>query len=114
MATLEFTDYKTVGFVHQAFVELLGNESLWLKVVLAFLLLAGCYINTVLLKRFYQHIKTKSFDKKLIFTLLWILFLIIMPFSYQVWEKYLTMILPFLILSIYLFLYPNKKYFTNL
>ena len=25
MATLQFTDYKTVGFVHQAFVELLGK-----------------------------------------------------------------------------------------
>jgi 4-amino-4-deoxy-L-arabinose transferase-like glycosyltransferase len=109
MATLEFTDYKTVGFVHQAFVELLGNESLWLKVVLAFLLLVGGYINTELLKRFYQHIKIKSFNKQLIFTLLWILFLLIMPFSYQVWEKYLTMIIPFLILSIYLLLYPNHK-----
>jgi uncharacterized membrane protein YecN with MAPEG domain len=112
--TLEFTDYKTVGFVHQGFAEMLGYESLWIKFVLGFILLVGCYINTELLKRFYQHTKTKSFDKKLIFTLLWILFLLIMPLSYQVWEKYLTMILPFFILSIYLFLYPNKKYFTNL
>ena len=109
MATLEFTDYKTVGFVHQEFVELLGYESLWLKIVLAFFLLVGCYIKIELLKRFYQHIKTKSFDKKLIFTLMWILFILIMPLSYQVWEKYLTMILPFFILSIYLLLYPNHK-----
>ena len=108
-ATLQFTDYHTVGFVHQALVELLGYESLWLKIVLAFFLLVGCYINIELLKRFYQHIKTKSFDKKLIFTLMWILFLLIMPLSYQVWEKYLTMILPFFILSIYLLLYPTHK-----
>lgn len=109
MATLEFTDYKTVGIVHQTLVEFLGNESFWLKIILAFLLLAGCYINTELLKRFYTAIKTKSLDKEIIFTLLWVLFLLIMPFSYQVWEKYLTMILPFLILSIYLFLYPTEK-----
>ena len=109
MATLEFTDYKTVGFIHQALVELLGYESLWLKIVLAFFLLVGCYINIELLKRFYQYIKTKSFDTKLIFTLMWILFILIMPLSYQVWEKYLTMILPFFILSIYLLLYPNHK-----
>lgn len=109
MATLEFTDYKTVGIVHQTLVEFLGNESFWLKIILAFLLLAGCYINTELLKRFYTAIKTKLLDKEIIFTLLWVLFLLIMPFSYQVWEKYLTMILPFLILSIYLFLYPTEK-----
>ncbi len=109
MATLEFTDYKTVGIVHQTLVEFLGNESLWLKIILAFLLFAGCYVNTELLKNIYQQFKTKSIDKEIIFTLLWVLFLLIMPFSYQVWEKYLTMILPFLILSIYLFLYPTEK-----
>lgn len=54
MATLTFTDYKTVGFVHQAFVEFLGNESLWLKIILAFLLFVGCYINTELLKTFIK------------------------------------------------------------
>jgi hypothetical protein len=109
IATLEFTDYKTLGFVHQALVELLGNEGLWLKFILAFLLLVGCYINTELLKRFYVYIKNKFLEKEMIFALLWILFLLIMPISYQVWEKYLTMILPFFILSIYLLLYPNQK-----
>jgi hypothetical protein len=113
MATLTFTDYKTVGLVHQAFVEFLGNESLMLKIILAFLFLVGCYINTELLKRFYQDIKAKSIDKKLIFILLWFLFLLVMPFSYQVWEKYLTMILPFLILSIYLVLFPEKSELNN-
>ena len=108
-ATLVFTDYKTVGFVHQTVVELLGNESLWLKIILAILLLVGCYINTELLKKFYQHIKTNSINKQIIFNLLWILFIVIMPFSYQIWEKYLIMILPFFILSIYLFLYPTDK-----
>ena len=108
-ATLQFTDYQTLGFVHQALVELLGYESLWLKIVLGFFLLVGCYINTELLKRFYQDIKTKYFNNQITFILLWILFLLIMPFSYQVWEKYLTMILPFFIMSIYLLLYPNQK-----
>jgi hypothetical protein len=113
MATLTFTDYKTVGFVHQAFVEFLGNESLWLKIILAFLLFVGCYINTELFKNIYQDIKAKSIDKKLVFILLWLLFLLIMPFSYQVWEKYLTMVLPFLTLGIYLFLLPVKGELNN-
>jgi hypothetical protein len=108
-ATLEFTQYKSVGFVHQGLINLFGYESIVLKIVLGIFLLAGCYISTELMKRFYLHLKIKSFDLSIIFTLLWVLFLLIMPFSYQVWEKYLTMILPFFILSIYLLLYPNHK-----
>jgi hypothetical protein len=113
IATLVFTDYKTVGFVHQTFVGLLGYESLWIKITLMFFLLVGCYINVELLRIFYQGLKTKSVEKETIFTLLWIIFLLIMPFSYQVWEKYLTMILPFFILSIYLVLYSSKSERNN-
>jgi len=109
MATLEFTDYKTIGFIHQALVELLGYGCLCLKIVLAFFLLIGCYINTELLKKLYVYFSRMSSRKEIIFTLLWILFLLIMPLSYQVWEKYLTIILLFFILSIYLLLYPNHK-----
>jgi hypothetical protein len=106
IATLDFTDYKSVGFVHQGLINVFGYESIVLKIVLGIFLLAGCYISAELMKRFYLHLKIKSFDLSIISTLLWVLFLLIMPFSYQVWEKYLTMILPFLILSIYLVLYP--------
>jgi hypothetical protein len=113
MATLEFTDYKTVGFVHQALAEMFGLDSFWLIMILGFFLLVGCYKNIELLKRFYVYIRNKSLEKEMIFTILWFLFLLIMPFSYQVWEKYLTMILPFFILSIYLFLYPTDKKFST-
>jgi len=108
IATLEFTDYKTVGFIHQAIVEILGYESILLKILLWLFLLVGCYITAELLIRFYINIKAKSLDKEIIFTLFWILFLLIMPFSYQVWEKYLTMILPYFILTIYLLIYPAR------
>jgi 4-amino-4-deoxy-L-arabinose transferase-like glycosyltransferase len=106
MATLEFTDYKTVGFVHQALAEMFGLESIWLKIFLVFFLFVGCYMNIELLKRFYVYIRKKTSEKEMIFTILWFLFLLIMPFSYQVWEKYLTMILSLFILSIYLLLFP--------
>ena len=108
-ATLEFTDYKTVGFVHQTLAGIFGLENFWLRIILGFFLLVGCYMNIELLKRFYVYIRNKSLEKEMIFTLLWFIFLVIMPISYQVWEKYLTMILPFLILSIYFLLYPNHK-----
>lgn len=109
LATLEFTDYKTVGIVHQVFAEFLGYESFGLKIVLWVFLFAGCYINIEIIKRYYLQIKSKSYNTELILPLLWFLFLLIMPLSYQVWEKYLTMILPFYLLSIYLMLFPFRS-----
>ncbi len=110
LATLEFTDYKTVGIVHQVFAEFFGYESLVLKIILWVFLFAGCYINIEIIKRFYLQFKSKSYNTELILPLLWFLFLLIMPLSYQVWEKYLTMILPFYVLSIYLILFLfNRK-----
>src|SRR5574338_1589195 len=112
-ATLKFTDYQTVGFVHQAFTNLFGYDTILLKLILFGLLLAGCYVNAEVIRSFYLTFKAKSYKKELIFILLWILFLLIMPISYQVWEKYLTMILPFLILSIYLVLVSPKPERNN-
>ena len=110
LATLEFTEYKTVGFVHQVIFEIFGYNSFDSKVILLILLFIGCYINVEVLKRLYIEIKEKIMDIKILLLLLWILFLLIMPFSYQVWEKYLTMILPFLVLSIYMILFSiNNK-----
>ena len=113
IAALNFTDYKTVGFVHQGLAAIVGLDTLWLKIILAIFLLVGCFINIELIKRFYSEISAKFLGKEKIFILLWILFLVIMPFSYQVWEKYLTMILPFLILSIYLILNPKEIELKN-
>ncbi|HMN23626.1 MAG TPA: glycosyltransferase family 39 protein, partial [Ignavibacteriaceae bacterium] len=114
LATLEFTDYKTVGIVHQVFAEFFGYGSLGLKIILWIFLFAGCYINIEIMKKFYLQVKSKSYNKELILPLLWFLFLLIMPLSYQVWEKYLTMILPFYLLSIYLLIYPIENKFTLL
>ena len=109
LATLGFTDYKTVGIVHQVLAEFWGYGSIGLKIILWVFLFAGCYINIEIMKRFYLQIKSKSYNKELIFPILWFLFLLIMPLSYQVWEKYLTMILPFYVLSIYLLLFPAQQ-----
>ncbi len=109
LATLEFTDYKTVGIIHQALAEFFGLESLGIKIILWIFLFVGCYLSIELLKNLYLQIKSRLLEKEIIFTLIWILFLLIMPFSYQVWEKYLTMIIPFLIISIYSLITPIKQ-----
>lgn len=100
-AALLQTDIRTVGFAHIALRKLLGEESLMLKITLGVLLFLGCYINVVLIKYFLMEIKNKIYRKEMIFIIIWILFLIVMPFSYQVWEKYLLLVLPFLVLNIY-------------
>ena len=106
VATLEFTDYKSVGLVHQALAGVFGYDNIGLKIVLWILLFVGCYINAEIIKRFFFNLKERIFGREFILVLLWISFVLIMPISYQVWEKYLTMILPFFILSIYLDIYP--------
>lgn len=98
------TNVRTVGYAHIAFLSLFGEDSLALKIFFGVLLFLGCYVNIVLLKNFSSNVKNKIYNKDMIFIIIWILFLIIMPFSYQVWEKYLTMVLPYFMLSIYLLL----------
>ncbi len=109
IATLAFTDYNTVGFIHQYLNKILTDNILGLKIIFWILLLIGIYINVEIVKRFVFAVKAKILEKEIILTILWFLFLLIMPFSYQVWEKYLTMILPFLVLNIYLLVYPLHK-----
>jgi 4-amino-4-deoxy-L-arabinose transferase-like glycosyltransferase len=101
LATLVQTNYTTVGYAHKLFVRILGDRSLSLKIFLGLLLFAGTYLSIDILKFALKNLKDVLEDKKIVPILLWILFLLIMPLSYQVWEKYLTMVLPFFILSIY-------------
>jgi hypothetical protein len=88
---------------------LLGEGSFLLKITLGVLLFLGCFINVVLIKYFLTEIKNKTYSKEMIFIIIWIFFLITMPLSYQVWEKYLTLILPYLILSVYLTIPSSNK-----
>lgn len=103
-ATLEFTEYKSVGFVHQFLIQIFGFESYGLKIILFLLLFIGVYLNVEMLKHFFIQIKEKKLSKDKIFLILWILFLVVIPFSYQVWEKYLIMILPFYAIILFLFI----------
>jgi hypothetical protein len=104
MATIIQTDYTTVGYAHKLLFQILGENSLCVKVILGLLLFVGTYINVEIFKFTLKKLKADLEDKKVVLILLWFLFLLIMPLSYQVWEKYLTMILPFFILSIYFLL----------
>lgn len=100
-ATIVQTTNITVGYAHKLLILILGTNSVIEKLVLGIFLVIGSYMSIELIRMLIRILKESTRDHKIIFTFLWILFLVIMPFSYQVWEKYLLMILPFLALSIY-------------
>ncbi len=101
MAAIIQTDYRTVGYAHRFLSSAVGLDSIFMKTILSLLLLIGTYLSVELFRKFIRSFSKETKDKSNILILLWFLFLFIMPFSYQVWEKYLIMILPFLALSIY-------------
>lgn len=105
MAALIQTSQVTVGFAHKLFYWILGKNSIGVKSILYLLLFAGIYINIELIKFVLRDFNYLIEDKRIVLILLWFLFLLIMPFSNQVWEKYLTIVLPFFFLSIYYLLF---------
>ncbi|MEJ5263583.1 MAG: glycosyltransferase family 39 protein [Ignavibacterium sp.] len=109
LATVSQTKVTTVGYVHKFLAAIFGMDSILLNVLLFILLLAGCYITMILVTDLIKKFQDKSLDYQIIFSLLWISFLIIMPFSFQVWEKYLIMILPFYAAAIYTQIVTNVK-----
>lgn len=101
LATVSQTKVTTVGYAHKFLTAMFGSDSILLNFLLFILLFAGCYITINLIIDLIKKFQDKSIDYQIIFSLLWISFLIIMPFSFQVWEKYLIMILPFYAAAIY-------------
>jgi hypothetical protein len=84
----------TVGLVHKAIVFLVGH-GLVESIILYGATSIGFWILLLFLQRDLQRIKMKYFKKESMFSFSFYFFLCIMPFSYQRWEKYLILILPF-------------------
>jgi 4-amino-4-deoxy-L-arabinose transferase-like glycosyltransferase len=99
LATLTQTQFKTVGLANRVFQVLLG-ERILLDLALWLCFYFGCLLTFLAVKSLVTDYKRRVLDEKTFFVLVWLLFLIVMPFSYQVWEKYLLMVLPFLGISI--------------
>jgi 4-amino-4-deoxy-L-arabinose transferase-like glycosyltransferase len=106
--TLVQTSQTTVGYAHKFIITILGSNGFLISVVLGLLLFWGSYLNVELLRMVIGRFQEKMKDKKIVFIYLWFLFLLTMPLSYQVWEKYLTIVLPFFILNIY-FLFSHTQ-----
>ena len=106
--TLEQTEVTTVGLMHSFIRGLLSSYHLE-----QFILWIFCWAGFVTLLHVIRtdiaSMRTGIWDFGHFLTLSVIIFLLIMPFSYQVWEKYLVVVLPFILLRLLMMIGINRK-----
>ncbi|MGQ9864615.1 MAG: hypothetical protein ACUVRD_09110 [Bacteroidia bacterium] len=79
--------------IYKILTAFLGDHAL--NVVLFLFLLAASYMTLVLVRNLWITYRLQRWTENAFFTLSWLAFLLIMPFSNQVWEDYLLLVLPF-------------------
>lgn len=87
----------TVGLIHKLIHYVFGSGLIG-NVVLYFYFIIGIWLLLVFLSEDTKNLKLRVLNNNFLFTLIIFLFLTVMPFSYQIWEKYLVMIIPLLVL----------------
>lgn len=106
--TLEQTGRTTVGLMHGFMRGLLNNSHLE-----QFFLWIFCWAGFVtllhMIRTDIKRMGSGECDFGCFLTLSVILFLLIMPFSYQVWEKYLVVVLPFALLRLLMMIGTGRK-----
>lgn len=107
-AALTHTNFETVGLLHRVIrtilkAAILENFFLWLMFLSGLILIANMIYTD------FKRFKQGYWDYGHFLTLSVIFFLLIMPFSYQVWEKYLIIVLPFIILRLMLMKLAYRK-----
>ncbi|NOQ21533.1 MAG: hypothetical protein GQ565_02625 [Candidatus Aegiribacteria sp.] len=106
--TLEQTEGTTVGLMHSFIRGILDSYSLE-QFVLWIFCWAGFITLFSIIWTDITRMKAGKWDFGHFLTLTIIVFLVIMPFSYQVWEKYLIVVLPFLLLRLLMIIRTYKK-----
>jgi len=98
--TIAQTNLETIGLIHRLIKRITYFEIIENIVLFAFYFI-GIIILINLLRELLKNIKEKINGINNFFIIVIIIFLLIMPFSYQIWEKYLIPILPIFILLLY-------------
>lgn len=106
--TVEQTGRTTVGLMHSFLRGILNSYSLE-QFVLWIFCAAGLITLFTIIWTDVKRMKSGEWDFGHFLTLTIIVFLIIMPFSYQVWEKYLVAVLPFIILRMLMLISTYRK-----
>lgn len=98
--TLTQTDLTTVGLFHKSLQNIVGDGFIQ-HIIFYFFFVMGIWFIYKVVYRFWIKIKTKTTNWSSFGEMTIMFYLLIMPFSYQIWEKYILILLPSII--VYLF-----------
>jgi 4-amino-4-deoxy-L-arabinose transferase-like glycosyltransferase len=110
--TVQQTRFDTVGLAHRGIAFVVG-AGIPTQVVLAVFFLAGLLMTSDIARDVLRGDATPRRSGMAFASVMWLAFLLIMPFSFQVWEKYLLLVLPFLLAALY-FLRVNEPEWVSL
>ena len=95
------TDKTTVGLFHRALQAIVG-DSIFQHLIFGVLFFVGIVVLLNMIGDAYYWVKCRSCRYEFFLDFILFGFLLVMPFSYQLWEKYLIHVLPFLALRLLL------------
>lgn len=98
--TLTQTDLTTVGLFHKSLQNIVGDGFIQ-HIIFYFFFVMGLWFIYKVVCRFWRKIKTRTTNWFSFGEMTIMFYLLIMPFSYQIWEKYILILLPSII--VYLF-----------
>lgn len=91
--TIEQTNLSTVGLLHKLIKQFFSSP-FWENIFFYFFFVFGLLFLQTCVRALFKLVREKNFNFVSLLDISIICFLLIMPFSYQVWEKYLLAIIP--------------------
>jgi hypothetical protein len=98
--TVEMTGHDTVGILHRFLKTVIPSYTIEHIVFYVFFVLGSGFLWKIFTDLYDQYIK-KQFDFYFFLKIGIYSFLLVMPFSYQVWEKYLIVVLPLIFITLF-------------
>jgi len=98
---------NTVGIFHR-YLEMISNNWFFVQVVFFIAFFLGLPVVFNVLRDCYHKWRHGNVDFKFFLNLSILIFLVIMPFSYLVWEKYFLQLAPLVAIRILLLRYPDE------
>ncbi len=97
--TVEMTMHDTVGLFHRSLKTFTISYTIE-HIIFYFFFVLGLGLLWCISMNLYDRFSNKEIDYNLFTEIAYLCFLLIMPFSYQVWEKYLIIVLPIIFIII--------------
>jgi len=99
LVTLAQTQLDTVGFAHRL-IKMVTGDTIFEHIILGGFFYCGLITLANVIFYDFKRLQKGVWDYAHFLTLSVICFLLVMPFSFHVWEKYLVIVLPFILLRL--------------